>query len=247
VAVTLTDNLFQGNIATLNGIGGGALVNGTDTSHSTGDRFIHNLAGTFGGGLQADGPIIIQGDMFLANIAGNTPGLDLAGTTVVVANSLFANNIVTGTAAPIAAAINAEAAGPVVLVHNTLANAVAVSQPAVLIRMGTVFVTDTIVAGYGVAITGTGAGSLEDFNLFFNNGINVAGPASGGHSIVADPLFINPAGGDFHLSAGSPAINAGIDVGVVTDFDGDPRPIGASFDIGFDEFLSKLFLPLLLR
>src|SRR5205085_10375456 len=72
-SVTLTNNLFQGNSATLNGIGGGALVNGTGTSHSTGDRFINNLAGTFGGGLQADGPMIIQGDVFSANIAGNVP------------------------------------------------------------------------------------------------------------------------------------------------------------------------------
>jgi hypothetical protein len=107
---------------------------------------------------------------------------------------------------------------------------------------GHLFVTDTIVAGYGVAITGTGATS---FNLFFNNG--PWPPASGGHSLVANPLFVNPAGGDFHLSAGSPAINAGIGAGQTGDFDGDLRPIGAGFDIGFDEFLSELFLPLVLR
>ena len=32
------------------------------------------------------------------------------------------------------------------------------------------------------------------------------------------------------------------------DFDGDPRPLGAGFDIGFDELnVRKLFLPLVLR
>ncbi len=46
----------------------------------------------------------------------------------------------------------------------------------------------------------------------------------------ADPLFISDT--DFHLSAGSPAIDAGFAVPVATDFDGNPRPQGAGFDIG---------------
>jgi hypothetical protein len=51
------------------------------------------------------------------------------------------------------------------------------------------------------------------------------------------------------LAANSPARDAGVDVGLTKDFDGDPRPIGAGFDIGFDEFvlLNKLFLPLVMR
>lgn len=45
-----------------------------------------------------------------------------------------------------------------------------------------------------------------------------------------DPLFVSDT--DFHLSAGSPAIDAGLDVPVETDFDGNPRPQGAGYDIG---------------
>jgi hypothetical protein len=112
--------------------------------------------------------------------------------------------------------------------------------------MGTVFITDTIVSGYGVGITGPAA--LEDYNLYFNDGISLFGALSGGHSQFGpDPLFADPAGGDFHLTAASPAINAGVDAGQSTDFDGDPRPIGAGFDIGFDEFVARLFLPLIMR
>lgn len=41
-----------------------------------------------------------------------------------------------------------------------------------------------------------------------------------------------------HLSAGSPAIDAGTcDLGTGTDFDGDPRPTGPACDIGADEFV----------
>lgn len=45
-----------------------------------------------------------------------------------------------------------------------------------------------------------------------------------------DPLFVSDT--DFHLSAGSPAIDAGLAVSVETDFDGIPRPQGAGYDIG---------------
>jgi hypothetical protein len=170
----------------------------------------------------------------------------LAGINYLVANSLFANNIVTGSVAPLVAGINVEAAGLIQLVHNTLANSAPVSQPAILSKTGPLFVTDTIISGYSVALTGTGI--TEDYNLYFGNGANAPTAVSGGHSLAsANPLFVNPAGGDFHLSAGSPAIDAGIDAGLTGDFDGDPRPIGARFDIGFDEFLSELFLPLVLR
>jgi hypothetical protein len=37
--------------------------------------------------------------------------------------------------------------------------------------------------------------------------------------INTDPLFVSPT--DFHLQAGSPCINAGVDVGLITDYSGD--------------------------
>lgn len=51
--------------------------------------------------------------------------------------------------------------------------------------------------------------------------------------VEGDPLFVNPAGADFHLQAGSPAIDRGSAVSApATDFDGVPRPQGAGIDIG---------------
>jgi hypothetical protein len=40
--------------------------------------------------------------------------------------------------------------------------------------------------------------------------------------------------GDYHIQAGSSALDAGVDAGVTSDFDNEPRPVGA-FDIGADE------------
>lgn len=41
--------------------------------------------------------------------------------------------------------------------------------------------------------------------------------------------------GDYHIQGSSPAVDAGSDAGVADDFDGEPRPAGAGFDIGADE------------
>ena len=54
-------------------------------------------------------------------------------------------------------------------------------------------------------------------------------------NIESDPLFVG--GDDYHLTEGSPCIDAGMDAGVYTDMDGDVRPSGAWFDIGADEFI----------
>lgn len=55
----------------------------------------------------------------------------------------------------------------------------------------------------------------------------------GSGNIDADPLF-----GEYgyNLTVDSPCIDAGMDAGVYTDLDGDPRPIGPGFDMGMDEY-----------
>lgn len=49
-----------------------------------------------------------------------------------------------------------------------------------------------------------------------------------------NPLFVNEALADLHLSPMSPAKDA-VSSGPMFDFEGDPRPRGAAFDIGADE------------
>ncbi len=71
-------------------------------------------------------------------------------------------------------------------------------------------------------------------NLFFGNG---PGPGFLDGNINADPLFTAAAGNDLHLSAGSPAIDAGAPVDLPFDYDGVPRPQGRGYDVGAFEFL----------
>ncbi|HXJ36617.1 MAG TPA: right-handed parallel beta-helix repeat-containing protein [Candidatus Eisenbacteria bacterium] len=66
-----------------------------------------------------------------------------------------------------------------------------------------------------------------------------AGTGADAHSQLADPLLANPAAGDVHLGATSPAINAGDPAFVAaageTDLDGAPRVSGPRVDVGADE------------
>jgi hypothetical protein len=64
-------------------------------------------------------------------------------------------------------------------------------------------------------------------------------------NLWADPEFVDPENGDYHIGPGSVAIDAGVDVGVFTDIDEDPRPLDGDgddideFDIGADEWAGE--------
>jgi len=69
--------------------------------------------------------------------------------------------------------------------------------------------------------------------VYMSDGRNPAGSPWPHDLWKVNPLFVNPASGDFHLQPNSPAIDAGVAVTIVTDdYDGNPRPQGAGYDIG---------------
>ena len=101
-------------------------------------------------------------------------------------------------------------------------------------------------------------------NIFYNAGSNYwasdGGAVEGGHNILfstegnidpgdfpsdlvnIDPLLVDPDGDDYHILAGSPAIDAGLDVGITTDLDGNLAPQGNAPDIGAYEFTPAVSL-----
>lgn len=63
---------------------------------------------------------------------------------------------------------------------------------------------------------------------------SIIGPMPFGNVANANPVFVNPDERDYHLSGGSPARDQA-NTGPETDFEGDPRPMSARFDLGADE------------
>jgi len=91
-------------------------------------------------------------------------------------------------------------------------------------------------------INGTVTTINVDNNNFYNvstvtnyTGATVTGDTYN-NNITTDPTFVTN-GSDFHLQAGSPCINAGIDVGLTTDYDG--RAVDNPPEIGAYEYKNK--------
>jgi len=189
------------------------------------------------------------GARFDANqVVSNSTNYGIWMTNGAGGNPTLANNIVARSGHSATLYVQGFSGGllTVTLLHNTLVGAgtgdgVYVGSYAMLT------LTDNIVAGHVWGITNTAPANssvLVNYTLFWDNeqhGI------VGAKVIYADPVFIDPGGGDYHLGPGSAAIDVAIDVGEQYDVDGDQRPIGPAPDIGADEAYRWFFLPLILR
>lgn len=80
--------------------------------------------------------------------------------------------------------------------------------------------------------------NIGNNNAYRSDGKNVQGTAYPNDLWNVNPLFVNAAGGDFHLQAGSPLIDRGVALSMVpSDYDGKARPQGSGYDIGAFEWM----------
>jgi hypothetical protein len=95
---------------------------------------------------------------------------------------------------------------------------------------------------FGILLSG---GNVVRNNIFYKASIQQNGPNTISNTLTFNPNFVNAGAGDFHLQAGSPAIDAGMTVsGVTTDFDKRPRPQGGPSAIGAYEYTGSAPRPL---
>ena len=81
---------------------------------------------------------------------------------------------------------------------------------------GTINVRDCIITNnntYGVRKYGASSAITVTYSNVWNNNTDYSGVTAGTGCISADPLFVNPAAGDFHLGTGSPSIGTASDSG----------------------------------
>jgi len=110
---------------------------------------------------------------------------------------------------------------------------------------------NTLISGFGVgaSINVPLSSTLNMYYTLFDTDVASDGNATLSHTVQGTAGFVDPANRNYHIGFNSAARDNGGFTIVPTDFDGDPRPLGASNDIGADEtrFLHGLFLPLTRR
>ena len=96
---------------------------------------------------------------------------------------------------------------------------------------------------------GTASGAFDEGNNIYwrSDGRPSIGFPTDPSSRVANPLWVSPAAGDLHLTAGSPAIDTGSThaaaLGYLSDYDGEAVPQGAGVDVGADEYVAPAPAP----
>ena len=263
--LTLVDARFFSNTAILDG--GGAFVASDGVTTSTLLRLSQAASGLLarrgaevskslfqgnraasGGGLAVNDRVAVTATQFVDNRASVSGGgfhHRFPGVNIRFVNSLFARN-----EAPLGAAAAFAEAANAGIDHVTIASPTLAAGSAIFVVSGTLNLTNTIIASHTIGISRAGGTVNENFNLFFGNALNRAGGIlTGASSLFGDPRFANPWADDYHLGAGSAAINTGANAGLTADFDEDPRPLGGRYDIGYDESLTspRAYLPLVAR
>jgi PKD repeat protein len=99
------------------------------------------------------------------------------------------------------------------LLNDTILNTGSADGGAAATGTGTIVLRDSIIRGFPDDLYSKDAGSAitTDYNDYATetSDVGAAPIAAGAHDVDVDPDFVNPAGGDYHLAAGSPLIDKG--------------------------------------
>jgi len=224
---------LEGNTIVENssGRGGGAALYQDSDSTLRSNTIIHNQVFARGGGLLLDQ----SADATLANnvVADNCASIEGSGIYIVASSCHLLHNTV---------AHNAAGDGTGVFVRDSQfgRSAVFITNTILVSHTVGVFVTQGNTATIDGALWGsTESGWANEMNWSGNVIVTAANTTTG------DPAFVDPDSDDYHLSPKSAAIDNGVDTYLEVDTDGDPR-LGPP-DIGADEYIRHVYLPLSIR
>ncbi len=240
---TITGNEIISNTAQA---GGGLAVYST-TVVAERNRIDENIAFVWGGGvyLFGDAHVTVDRNSVSKNTAEASVGGIFNGIThnipVTITNNIVAQNAaLTGLVAGVYCGN-----GACRVLNNTFVDNAGIDRNALYLydpdppsSTYSNEVWNNLFVGHTIAITVYNGAPFIVRNGFYDN---VTNTSDGGDvfSVSADPLFVDRAGGDYHLTAASPMIDPSpSSISTDIDFDGDARPHGVpgNSDIGADEW-----------
>ncbi|MHC4098260.1 MAG: right-handed parallel beta-helix repeat-containing protein, partial [Planctomycetota bacterium] len=223
---TLTNCIFSGNSTQR---GGGAMKNWESSPTLKNCMFIGNSAGFGGGGINNVGSNsrpTLTNCTFIGNSADSGGGIDNRSSSPKITNCTFSGN-------------SARVGGGMYNNKNnaTLTNCTFSNNNAsnrgggILNNESSTTITNCIIWGnspHEIYISGA------DTTVVSYSDVRGGWPGVG--NINANPLFVDPFTGDYHLLPDSPCIDAGynpaVPPSVVTDLDGNPRIAAGTVDMG---------------
>ncbi|HKY64584.1 MAG TPA: choice-of-anchor Q domain-containing protein [bacterium] len=264
------DSVFRDNNGT---IGGALNIQSSDEGSVTvrNSTFSDNFADSAGGGLFVSvtlGNVTIENNLFERNSSNTfeggainveTEGVD---STLIIANNVFSQN--ESGADGGAGFLEVEDTGSAFIINNTIVGNTAAgdgggfqvfadSTTQFNVYNNIFFENSAGALGDDLQIAETGAAIALFNNLYSEvdiacNGGGTGCISEGGNIVGEDPLFVDSAAGDFHLTADSPARDSGDPAAPEmpsTDFDGNPRPDqpGTNPDMGAFEFQAPIPTP----
>lgn len=122
------------------------------------------------------------------------------------------------------------------VVYNHFKSGISIGSTAKNVKVFNNTIVDYAGNPYAIHAISGGSGEIKN-NISYPRPNSIPAGFTASNNLTTDPKFVNAAGGDFHVQAGSPAIDAGQTLAEVTnDFEGGARPAGAAYDIGAYEF-----------
>ncbi len=261
IATNGSDVRVQGNLIAENtavsapngrGSGGGIdAFNGAPRFMS--NQILRNTTGGghtgYGGGLSLTGRAWVEGNTILDNRA---PGLTVSeGGGVRIAssyvftlvNNIIARNVVSITGSGLALSYS----GPRHIAHNTIAANSGGDGAGIYVKGSyDTSLINNIIVSQTVGIVNDTPAAIQvfaDYTLFEGNGSNTSVGVVSTHVVPGPAALL----ADYHLSSASNAIGQALPLTWVThDIDADPRPLGLP-DVGADEVVKSLWLPLILH
>jgi parallel beta-helix repeat protein len=252
-SATLNGNTISSN----SGSKGGGLYIGSSTATFNGNTISGNTShNASGGGLHLyHSSATLSGNTISGNSAVYGGGLYLIfGSSATLVNDVVVDN----QAGTSGSGLYVESASSARLLHTTLAgnqgeDGIVVTFDAYY-PTSTIALTNTILVSHTVGISvAAGCTATLESTLWSGNGSDWggAGTISHVHDYSGPPAFVDAAAGDYHLRPGSAALDQGVETGLISDIDLQPRPYLAP-DLGADEYwppgaLKHVYLPLILR